>query len=169
MSIFKPKMYKKSIFDVNYDLLKRKKIKVIIFDLDNTLAKIHERVPSIEVQNLFQKLAKDFEIVVASNSFHKRVDTFCKKLKCFSFSNMMKPTKKLYRVLLNSNFMNTDEICIIGDQILTDIVLGNRLNIKTILVDPINKDLKITGFNRFLEKRIMKLIKIKRGSYYEED
>ena len=39
----------------------------------------------------------------------------------------------------------------------------------TILVDPIGtKDLKVTYFNRFLEKIILKIIKLKRGDYYHE-
>ena len=47
--------------------------------------------------------------------------------------------------------------------------MGNRLNMHTILVDPLGKkDLKITFFNRWLEERIMKRIKVKRGEYYEE-
>lgn len=35
-----PDMYKKNIFDINYDKLKKKGIKCLIFDLDNTLALI---------------------------------------------------------------------------------------------------------------------------------
>ena len=33
-----PDIYKKNIFDINYNKLKKKDIKCLIFDLDNTLA-----------------------------------------------------------------------------------------------------------------------------------
>ena len=63
-------------------------------------------------------------------------------------------------------------MCIIGDQIVTDILAGNRYKIKTILVDPLGeKDLKITGLNRKIEAIIVKRYEKKgifeRGEYYE--
>ena len=62
-----------------------------------------------------------------------------------------------------------NSVAIIGDQVVTDIFMGNRLHMHTILVDPLgNKDLKVTYFNRWLENKIMKRIKVKRGDYYEE-
>ncbi len=61
------------------------------------------------------------------------------------------------------------EVAIIGDQIVTDIFMGNRLHMYTVLIDPMaNKDLRITYFNRWLERRILKIIRLKRGEYYEE-
>ena len=55
---------------------------------------------------------------------------------------------------------------------VTDVLAGNRYNIKTILVDPLGKkDLKITSLNRKVESRIIKHYKKKglfeRGKYYE--
>ena len=45
----------------------------------------------------------------------------------------------------------------IGDQIVTDILSGNKFKIMTILVDPLGKkDLKITGLNRAIETKIIK-------------
>lgn len=58
---------------------------------------------------------------------------------------------------------------IIGDQVVTDILVGNRKKILTILVDPIlNHDLKITGFNRMVEKILNKKNGIIKGQYYEK-
>lgn len=168
---FKPWWYQKSVFDINYDLLKKKKIRLLIFDLDNTIAFVHEKKASDEIIKLFHELSKKFEgIIVASNSFKKRVTLFCEDLECNSFGTMLKPSKKIYRSILKDLGIKMDEICIIGDQLMTDILLGNRLGIKTILVDPLGeKDLIVTNFNRFLEGKILKKINIKRGMYYEEE
>ena len=62
-------------------------------------------------------------------------------------------------------------MCIIGDQIVTDVLAGNRYHIKTILVDPLGeKDLRITGLNRKVEARIVKHYEkrgiFERGKYY---
>ena len=37
MALYKPTMYKKNIFDIDYEQLKKKGIKCLVFDLDNTL------------------------------------------------------------------------------------------------------------------------------------
>ena len=64
------------------------------------------------------------------------------------------------------------EMCLIGDQIVTDVICANSFRILSILVDPLGeKDLKITGINRKLEAKIIKFYKkrglFERGTYYE--
>ncbi len=169
MKVFKPKSYYKSIFDVNYDLLKKKKIKVIIFDLDNTIITVDEELPNEKIKKLFEKLSNDFKIFIASNNKKERVRRIGKYMNVHAFYSVTKPTKKIRKLLLKKYDVKMDEVAIIGDQVVTDIFMGNRLKMYTILVDPLGeKDLKITYFNRWLERRIIKIIKLKRGEYYEE-
>jgi len=169
MGIFRPRMYYKSIFDINYEVLKKKNIKVIIFDLDNTIMKVDEETPSNKVEELFNKINKDFKVFIASNNEEERVKNIGKKLGVHAFYKVSKPSKKIKKLLLNKYSVNMNEAAIIGDQIVTDIFMGNRLHMVTILVDPMaNKDLRITYFNRWLERRILKIIRLKRGDYYEK-
>ena len=44
MKIFIPDIYQKSIFTINYDKLKKKGIKCLLFDLDNTISPAKEVV-----------------------------------------------------------------------------------------------------------------------------
>ena len=65
-----------------------------------------------------------------------------------------------------------NEIAILGDQLLTDIIGGNKLGIKTILVDPISKEDGIfTILNRRKEKKILSELQdknlFKKGRYYD--
>ena len=169
MRVFRPRVYYKSIFDVNYNLLKKKNIKAIIFDLDNTIMKVDEEIPSKEVIDLFEKLNKDFKVFIASNNEEERVKKIGKVLNVHAFYKVSKPTKKIKKLLLHKYEVNMREVAIIGDQIVTDIFMGNRLHMYTVLIDPMaNKDLRITYFNRWLERRILKIIRLKRGEYYEE-
>ena len=164
-----PKMYQKDIYHIKYNLLKKKNIEVIIFDIDNTLLKVDELVPSKKLVDFIENLKKDFKIIIASNNTKKRVQLVGDKLKCDYLYSMMKPTKKIKKFLIKKGYHDMKKVMIIGDQIVTDILMGNRLGIYTVMVDPIsNNDLKITYFNRFLEKIIMKIMGIKRGEYYEE-
>ena len=169
MSKFRPKVYYKSIFDINYELLKKKNIKVLIFDLDNTIITVDEEVPNEKVVNLFKKINDDFKIFIASNNKKERVRRIGKYMGVHAFYSVVKPTKKIRKLLLKKYDVKMDEVAIIGDQVVTDIFMGNRLHMHTILVDPLGeKDLKVTYFNRWLEKKIIKRIKLKRGEYYEE-
>lgn len=168
VSIFKPLMYKKSIFDINYDYLKSKGIEVLIFDLDNTILKVGNNIPSHETINLFKRLNNNFKVIIASNNIQKKVSKIASYLDCDYLYSMMKPTKKIKKFLEKKYHLKNDNVAIIGDQLVTDIFVGNRLNLYTILVDPLSeKDFKITIFNRWLEKRIMKKLNFKKGEYYE--
>ena len=168
MSKFKPCMYYKSIFDIKYNLLKDKGIKVLIFDLDNTILLVDEKEPNDKVIELITKLSKDFKIFIASNNYKERVRTVGDKLGVHAFYLIRKPSKKIKKLLLKKCTVEMNEVAIIGDQIMTDIYMGNRLGMHTILVDPMGeKDLKITFFNRVMEKIVLKRIKVKRGNYYE--
>ena len=54
------------------------------------------------------------------------------------------------------------EVCIIGDQLFTDILGGNRVGITTCLVDPLTKDdFILTKIFRALEKGRLQKIKTK--------
>lgn len=167
---FVPKNYKKNVFEVNYIKYKDKGIKYIIFDLDNTLGLINEKKCSNKVKDFINNLSNDFKIIIASNNNKGRVSLFSEELNVNIIHNALKPTSRLYRILKDKYTKNMNEVLLIGDQLVTDIFVGNRFKIETILVDPLgNKDLKITGLNRFLEDKIMKKIKFKRGEYYEKN
>ena len=46
MAIFKPDIYKKNIFDIDYLKLKKDGIKCLVFDLDNTCVGYKEKFPT---------------------------------------------------------------------------------------------------------------------------
>ena len=64
------------------------------------------------------------------------------------------------------------EVAAIGDQLLTDIYGANKLDLTSILVNPLtDKDNSITVINRIIEKFIYDFLDKKelfiRGKYYE--
>ena len=73
---FIPKMYKKNIYDINYDLLKKQGIKLILFDLDNTLTPAREEKYYKKTKELFDNLKKDFKVAIFSNNFKNRVSKY---------------------------------------------------------------------------------------------
>ena len=167
-----PKIYRKNIFDINYEALKRKGIKCIIFDLDNTILVFDEKEIPPRTKKLLQKLKEEFKIIVMSNNFRSRILKTCKRLEVELVSFSLKPFKKGFKKIQDKYNYSKNEMCIIGDQLITDILGGNNFGILSILVDPISqKDLKVTRINRLLEQKLFKILKekkiLERGKYYE--
>ena len=171
MSLFRPDMYKKNIFEIDYKKLKKDGIKCLIFDLDNTLGLIeHEKCPE-ETRKLIKELEKDFLIFISSNNTEQRIDSYLEDLGIKGVAWSLKPSTRSLRKIRKNEKLKKDEMVMIGDQIVTDILAGKRYKIKTILVDPLGKkDLKITGLNRLIENKIVKYYEkrdlFERGKYY---
>lgn len=171
MNLFRPNMYKKNIFEIDYNKLKEQGITCLIFDLDNTLGLIeHEKCP-LKTKKLLKELQKDFLILISSNNTKKRIAPYLKDLGIEGVAFSLKPSTKGLRKIKKHYNLNKKEMVMIGDQIVTDILSGNRYKIMTILVDPLGeKDLRITGLNRKIEARIIKYYKkrgmFERGKYY---
>ena len=172
MGIFKPSMYKKNIFDINYSKLKEQGITCLVFDLDNTLGLISNKKCPRKTKRLLRSLQDDFLILISSNNTRTRIKPYLKDLGVDGVAWSMKPTTRGLRIIKRNYNLTKKEMCIIGDQIVTDVLCGNRFRIKTILVDPMgNKDLKITRINRKFENYIIKKYEkrgiFERGKYYE--
>ncbi len=171
MNLFRPNMYKKNIFEIDYNKLKEQGITCLIFDLDNTLGLIeHEKCP-LKTKKLLKEVQKDFLILISSNNTKKRIAPYLKDLGIGGVAFSLKPSTKGLRKIKKHYNLNKKEMVMIGDQIVTDILSGNRYKIMTILVDPLGeKDLRITGLNRKIEARIIKYYKkqgmFERGKYY---
>ena len=170
---FIPDMYQKSIFTIDYKKLKSNGIKCILFDLDNTICPISILKPSRKVKDLIEKLkSMKFKVIIISNSPKKRLLPFKEILEVDCAASSKKPCGFKFKKILKEYNLKINEVAIIGDQLLTDVLGGNRLGITTILVNPVSsKDHFFTGFSRFLEniiiRKAMKKELFTRGNYYE--
>lgn len=167
-----PNMYQKSIYDISYSKLKKLGIKCLVFDLDNTIALIDQNKITEDTKQLLLNIKKDFQIVIISNNTKKRVKPYANTLQCDYISSASKPLSKGFRKICKQYHLSPKQMCMIGDQIVTDIFGGNRYGMFTILVDPLGKkDLKITSLNRFIERIILNQYEkrniMRRGDYYE--
>ncbi len=172
MNRFKPSMYKKDIFSINYKKLKKAGVKCLIYDLDNTLALIDEKECPEKTKELIRKLQDDFLIFIITNNSNRRAEPYKKALGVDAVGYAMKPLTRGLRKIKHKYKLLKKEMVMIGDQIVTDIASGNNFRIKTILVDPLGeKDMNITKLNRkvedFILKRYSKKGVFKRGKYYE--
>lgn len=173
MEKYVPDMYQKSIYAIDYNKLKSRGIKCLLFDLDNTIVPIKIKTPSDKIKELFSNLKEmGFKVILFSNSPKSRLKPFKDELQVDCSASSKKPNPKKFLQVLNIYGFGVSEVAIIGDEILTDIVGGNKIGITTILVNPIGKkDFFLARIRRRIEKRIMKKLRKKdlfsKGRYYE--
>lgn len=172
MAFLKADIYQKTIFDVDYKKLKQDGIKCLVFDLDNTLSLIDEDRCPKETKKLLEKLKKDFFVFICSNNNKERIIPFVEELKIEGEAFSLKPIPKGLMRIRKKCGIKKKEMVMIGDQLVTDVLSGKIYGVCTVLVDPLgDKDLKITGLNRKIERLILKKYEkdgvFKRGSYYE--
>lgn len=173
MERYVPDVYQKSIYAIDYTKLKEKGIKCLLFDLDNTLAPYPIKNANEKLIELFTNLKEmGFQIVIFSNSGKKRVKPFKEELEVDCCASARKPKPKNFYRILQTYHLSESEVAIIGDQMLTDVLGGNRVGITTVLVNPISvKDPFWTKPNRMLERKVMKKLKdhdlFFKGRYYE--
>ena len=174
MDKFIPDMYQKSIYHIDYDKLQDNGIKCLLIDLDNTCVPYKDKEPNKKLIDLFETLKDmDFKIIIFSNALKRRIKPFKDILNVDCLARANKPYKKNFLKVIKLFNYDLSEVAIIGDQLYTDILGGNKVGIKTILVNPMsNDDMFVTRFiYRPLEKRIYKKLTSKniliRGKYYE--
>ena len=59
-----PKSYVKSIYDIDYEMLKKNKIKNIVFDIDNTIMPVNDIYVDKNLNEFIDDLKKDFNICI---------------------------------------------------------------------------------------------------------
>ena len=165
-----PNAYYENIFKIDYDKLKKIGIKNLFFDIDNTIIPYKELDINTETIELFNKINKDFNVFLFSNSKRKRVMKIANQLGVGAYYMSMKPLKRNYKKI--TNIFDKDECIFIGDQFMTDVLGARKNKLKVIFVDKLKKYEPITTkFWRVLEKHYLKKYKklgiFEIGKYYD--
>lgn len=154
---FFPDMYVKSVYEIPFDDLRKKDIRLLVFDIDNTLAPFDVAEPDGELEEFFKKLKKDgFKIAILSNNNRERIELFNKKLGALAVYKAGKPGVKKLRSVMKRFSVTEKQTAMVGDQAFTDVWCGNRAGAFSILTAPVcNRDQLITKVKRGLERFIM--------------
>ena len=156
-----PRIHINSPYELDIEILKKNSIEGIIIDIDNTLVPWSVRFADERVINLIKMLTEEgFKLCILSNGTKNRVSEFNRDLKLPAVHNAAKPSKAAFKKALNYLGTKPQNTAVIGDQIFTDILGGNRLGLFTILVVPqSSKEFLWTRFVRQIEKLVLKKYK----------
>src|SRR5690625_2505288 len=154
---FLPNKHVQSIFEITPQFLQSIGKKAVLVELDNTLVPWNVACATDKVKQWFYNMHEaNIETIVFSNNNEERVAFFCDPLKIRYIYRAKKPLRKAFKPAQQILDVQHDEIVVIGDQLLTEIIGGNRAGFYTILVVPIMRsDALITKFNRRIERMIL--------------
>lgn len=155
----KPTYIFEHVRDIDLEELKSLGIKAFLFDLDNTIMPPQTGVFPDEIATWLDVVQKDFKVAVVSNNRNKKYLEIVKKVSDFPiYFNAEKPSTKTVKEALLALGITAEQAAMVGDRPLTDIWVGCRLNMTTILVDPLmkNQEHDIIKFLRKLERSFIK-------------
>ncbi|MEZ2719220.1 YqeG family HAD IIIA-type phosphatase [Niallia circulans] len=154
---FLPNQFVKNIFEISPDDLKKKGIKGIITDLDNTLVEWDRPLATPQIIEWFAEMKRnDIKVTIVSNNKEARVKSFSDPLHIPFIFAARKPLGSAFKKAIMQMNTKKEETVVIGDQLLTDVLGGNRSGFHTILVVPVAQtDGFMTRINRRIERRIL--------------
>lgn len=136
----KPTYVVERVTDINLDDLKADNVQGLMFDLDNTL--MHPKTSYLpdDIKEWLDSVKNDFKIVILSNNpYTSYVKEAGERVGCTAYERAGKPRRKAALKALKELELPPSQVAIIGDRPLTDIWLGQRLGMVSILVDPLLK------------------------------
>jgi uncharacterized protein len=153
-----PKVQADSVLELDLGELRKVGIRGIIFDLDNTLVEWKQDTLNPEVVELISRFkGEGFRMCILSNALENRVEAVAKLLDIPYVSRAVKPRKTSFRKALEIMGTAPEETAVVGDQLFTDILGGNRMELYTIWTPPLSStEFLSTRAVRQLERLVVK-------------
>ena len=137
---FLPKIIAPKLTDLTPELLRARKIRLLMLDFDNTIVPYTTNVPTPEMTAWLDDMnnLEDIQLCIVSNSHKDRVPRFCKErgLACITYAR--KPSGKGIRECLRKFGIPASEAALVGDQIYTDVLGANSAGVTSILINAID-------------------------------
>lgn len=155
-TLLKPRQTHASIFDINLQTYWERGYQNIIIDVDNTItAWNHYQITPKLKEWISKARSTGFQICLLSNSSQSKIRPFAAELGVVFSPVGGKPFMHGFHCALAALGSTAQDTLVIGDQIFTDILGGNRAGMFTILVDPIDKREFIgTRLTRLMERLV---------------
>lgn len=161
MKLLYPHQHLNSIYELDLAELRSLGIRGIICDMDNTLVPWNDRTVYPRLAAWLDQLKKEgFRLCIVSNNSAERGGQLALDLDIPAIWYAVKPRRRAFRKAMQIMELTPPETAVIGDQIFTDVLGGNRLGLYTILVTPISeKEFIWTRFMRKLERFVLNHLK----------
>lgn len=165
LDLFRPRLWLAAITDVDPEQLRARGIRGIVLDFDNTLVPYGSKTVPEEIRGWVQRVrAAGFPLVLVTNNRTRRTRELAESLTVPIAPGWAKPTTSMFRRAMEMMGTTPAQTALVGDQLLTDILGGNRLGLFTILVTPLEgREFPTTRLiNRTIERLLLRLLRLSR-------
>lgn len=157
--VFVPDVYQKSIYKIDYGKLKERGIKLISFDIDDTITdsiwnKVRAGIPTVKVtmpddaKELFHSLkSMGFTVTLLTNAHTNVAKDVCEELQADGYiARADKPETRNFEKMMELYQVEPFQMAHIGNSMRDDVVGGNRSGVTTCLVRRAGASLKVAKF-----------------------
>ena len=135
-----PKIMTNALTDITPELLRSRKIRLLMLDFDNTIVPYTTTVPAPEMERWLKDMnaLEDISLCIVSNSHNDRVPKCCRERGLDVIPHAKKPFSKGINECLAKYGIPASEAALVGDQIYTDTLGANCAGVTSILVKAIH-------------------------------
>lgn len=129
---------------------------LLLVDIDNTLLAPDQQRIDPQLKSWIETMKADHQILLCTNNFTKRQFKVSEDLDLPILMRSFKPLPWMVKSYLKRNKADVSSILVIGDQVITDIVLAIWMKRPYLLVKPLKRDLHfVTRCFRILESVVI--------------
>ncbi|MDR7544975.1 MAG: YqeG family HAD IIIA-type phosphatase [Armatimonadota bacterium] len=138
LRLLAPRYAVRRVTDLSPALLRAWRIDALMLDLDNTLVAWAEAAaPAVVCAWVAELRQAGIRACIVSNNLSGRVRTVAAQLQLPAAEGRFKPSADKLRRALRILGSAPERTAMVGDQIFTDVLAGNRLGVPTILTEPL--------------------------------
>ena len=160
---FFPRAMFEQLPDVSPQWLKEQNIELVLLDFDNTIVPYTTNVPTEAMEQWFRCIRESgFPVCIVSNSKRSRVPDFCTEHGLDCVTGAAKPGTRGIREALARYHCPPERAVLVGDQIYTDVLGGNRAGVVSVLTRPIDLHIFPLRLRNWLEQPWIQIAKRRR-------
>ena len=154
----KPDLCFSGVAEISFEKLKEMGVEFILLDLDNTLINMYREPKDSIAMWVETAKSKGFKVYILSNTNKvDKVSTVADKLNIRYIHSARKPFKKGFIKAINEFKIVPEHTAMVGDQLFTDVIGANMMNMISVYVDPISeKEHWYTSWKRPIEAWFLK-------------
>ncbi|MEB3215269.1 MAG: YqeG family HAD IIIA-type phosphatase [Nostocales cyanobacterium 94392] len=127
-----------SILNLTPEIIQQYQLKGLVLDVDETLVPVTVGFASNELLDWVNQIRPLVKIWLVSNNISEnRIGSIARSLDLPYYLAAVKPSRRKIKQALEQMDLPAHQVAMVGDRLFTDIVVGNRLGMFSVLVEPI--------------------------------
>jgi len=125
------------IVGLTAEQLTQNNLRGMVLDVDETLVPISLDAASEELKVWVEQIRPVVSLWLVSNNISRtRISRIAEELNVPFISGARKPSRRKVRQAVDAMKIPVEQVAMVGDRLFTDVLVGNRLGMFTVLVEP---------------------------------